>query len=58
MRFCLPFAYTVHYRLKTQRPNPYMNLPCKVVLARTGKDAIRKFNKRHRKYEAVFAMKL
>lgn len=56
--FHLPFAYFVLYRLKGQKPNPYMNLPRKVVLARTGRDAIRKFNKRHRKYEAMFAMKI
>lgn len=53
----LPFVFTVHYRLRGQPPNPYMNLPCKVVLARTGKDAIHKFSKKYPKYEAVFFMK-
>ena len=56
--FGLPFVYAVHYRLKGQRTSPYLNHPSKVVLARTAREAIRRFNKRHRKYEAVFAMKV
>jgi hypothetical protein len=55
--FCLPFVWAVHYALKG-KVNPYMNLPWKLVLARTGAQAIHKFNKRHPKYEAVFVMKI
>ena len=56
--FHLPFVFAVYYRLKGQPTSQYLNNPCKVVLARTGIEAIRKFNKRHRKYEALFAIKL
>ena len=57
MRFHLPFVYAVHYALKG-KVNPYMNLPWKLVLARTCGEAIQKFNKKHPKYEAVFVMKI
>lgn len=56
--FHLPFAYAVYYRLKGQPVSPHMNHPWKIILARTGVEAIRKFNKRYRKYEALFTMKI
>ena len=56
--FYLPFVYAVYYRLKGQQTSPYLNNPSKVVLARTAGEALRKFSKRYRKYEALFAIKL
>lgn len=57
MRFRLPFVYAVHYTLRGKN-NPYMNLPWKIVLARTGNDAFTKFNKRYPQYRAVHIFKI
>lgn len=55
--FRLPFVFAVQYAPKG-KVNPYMNYPWKLVLARTGKGAIEKFNKRHPKHRALLIMKV
>lgn len=58
MKFRLPFVWAVHYCLRKQPVNKYMNLPWKLVLARTGNDAFTKFNRRYPNYRAVHIVKI
>lgn len=57
MKILLPFVWAVHYASRG-RTVTYENLPWKIVLARTGNDAIAKFNKRYPQYRAVHIIKI
>jgi hypothetical protein len=57
MRFRLPFLYAVHYVFRGKTVT-YENLPWKIVLARTGNDAIAKFHKRYPRYRPVHVIKI